>query len=82
VRAGQAIFKLLNEIAFREGRDADKEMRQALHSFLYKKGEHLGAGEVSRLTALNEDGNVHWQTLRAELMTASENLRNAMAIAA
>lgn len=82
VRASQAIFKLLNEIAFREGRDADKEMRQALHAFLYKKGEHLGAGEVSRLTALNEDGNVHWQTLRAELMTASENLRNAMAIAA
>jgi phage recombination protein Bet len=82
VRAGQAIFKLLNEIAFREGRDADKEMRQALHSFLYKKGEHLGAGEVTRLTALNEDGNVHWQTLRAELMAASENLRSAMAIAA
>jgi hypothetical protein len=82
VRAGQAIFKLLNEIAFREGRDADKEMRQALHTFLYKKGEHLGAGEVSRLTALNEDGNVHWQTLRAELMATSENLRNAMAIAA
>jgi hypothetical protein len=82
VRAGQAIFKLLNEIAFREGRDADKEMRKALHTFLYNKGERLGTDEVNRLTALNEDKSVHWQMLRAELMLASETLRNAMALAA
>lgn len=82
VRAGQAIFKILNEIAVREGRDADKEMRQALHSFLYRKGERLGADEVSRLTALNEDTGVHWQTLRAELAQASANLSSTPAIAA
>jgi hypothetical protein len=82
VHAGQAIFKLLNEIALREGRDADKEMRQALHTFLYKKGERLGTDEVNRLTALNEDSGVHWQMLRAELMAASDNLRATLAIAA
>jgi phage recombination protein Bet len=82
VRAGQAIFKLLNEIALREGRDADKEMRQALHTFLYKKGERLGTDEVNRLTALNEDTSVHWQMLRAELMLASATLSNALALAA
>jgi phage recombination protein Bet len=74
VRASQAIFKMLNEIALREGRDADKEMRKALHTFLYNKGERLGASEVSRLTALNEDGSVHWQTLRAELVAAKDSL--------
>jgi hypothetical protein len=82
VRAGQAIFKLLNEMAVREGRDADREMRQAMHKFLYNKGERLGADEVSRLTALNEDSTVHWQMLRAELMAASDNLRATLAIAA
>jgi phage recombination protein Bet len=74
VRASQAIFKMLNEIALREGRDADKEMRKALHTFLYNKGERLGAGEVSRLTALNEDSSVHWQTLRTELVAAKDSL--------
>jgi hypothetical protein len=82
VRASQAIFKLLNEMAVREGRDADKEMRQAMHKFLYNKGERLGADEVSRLTAMNEDSSVHWQMLRAELMLASETLRSKLAIAA
>jgi phage recombination protein Bet len=74
VRASQAIFKMLNEIALREGRDADKEMRQALHTFLYKKGDRLGADEVSRLAALNEDLSVHWQTLRTELVAAKDSL--------
>lgn len=75
VRAGQAIFKLLNEIATREGRDADKEMRQALHTFLYNKGERLDSQEASRLAALKEDQSVHWQTLRTELMLASAHLQ-------
>lgn len=74
VRAGHAIYKLLNEIALREGRDADKEMRQALHTFLYRKGDRLGANEVSRLSALNEDTSVHWQTLRSELVAAKDSL--------
>lgn len=74
VRAGHAIFKILNEMAIREGRDADKEMRQALHTFLYRKGDRLGADEVSRLSALNEDVSVHWQTLRTELVAAKDSL--------
>jgi phage recombination protein Bet len=79
VRAGQAIFKILNEQAVREGRDPNKEMRQALHRFIYKNAERLGGDEVNRLTALNEDGTVHWQTLRAELMAAKDSF---LAIAA
>jgi len=78
VRAGQMLFKLLNEMALREGRDADKEMRQALHRFIYKNAERLGGDEVNRLTALNEDGNVHWQTLRAELVAAKEGFTMAI----
>jgi phage recombination protein Bet len=72
VRAGQAIFKLLNEIGVREGRDSDKEMRQALHRFITNYSEQLGSDGVNRLTALNEDSGVHWQTLRAELVAARD----------
>jgi phage recombination protein Bet len=72
VRASQAIFKLLNEMAVREGRDADKEMRQALHRFITNYSEQLGSDGVNRLTALNEDSGVHWQTLRSELVAARE----------
>ncbi|MBJ6145717.1 hypothetical protein [Hymenobacter sp. BT559] len=81
-RAEQAIFKLLNEQAVREGRDADKEWRQALHKFIYKNSAQLGDYEVSRLSAMNEDGNVHWQTLRAEILNAIATLKQAQALAA
>jgi hypothetical protein len=73
VRASQAIFKLLNEVALREGRDADKEMRQALHRFITNYSEQLGSDGVNRLTSLNTDAGVHWQVLRAELITARES---------
>ena len=73
VRADQAIFKLLNEVALREGRDADKEMRQALHRFITNYAEQLGSDGVNRLTAMNEDTSVHWQTLRAEVVAARES---------
>jgi phage recombination protein Bet len=75
VRANDALFKIRNERAVREGLDADKEMRQALHGFIYRNGERLGSDEVNRLTALNEDKSVHWQTLRAEVVAARENLQ-------
>jgi phage recombination protein Bet len=73
VRAEQAIFKLLNELAVREGRDADKEMRQAVHKFITNYSEQLGMDGVNRLMALNDDSSVHWQTLRAEVIMARES---------
>jgi phage recombination protein Bet len=82
VRAGHLIFKLNNEIALREGRDADKEWRQALHKFIYKYSTQLGASEVSRLSAMEEDANVHWQTIRAEMLACIESAKQAQAIAA
>ncbi|MGI4819906.1 MAG: hypothetical protein ACRYFV_01735 [Janthinobacterium lividum] len=73
VRADQAIFKLLNELAVREGRDADKEMRQAVHKFITNYSEQLGMDGVNRLMAMNDDSSVHWQTLRAEVIMARES---------
>jgi phage recombination protein Bet len=73
VRADQAIFKLLNELAVREGRDADKEMRQAVHKFITNYSEQLGMDGVNRLMAINDDSSVHWQTLRAEVIMARES---------
>jgi phage recombination protein Bet len=73
VRAEQAIFKLLNELAVREGRDADKEMRQAVHKFITNYSEQLGMDGVNRLMAMNNDSSVHWQTLRAEVIMARDN---------
>jgi hypothetical protein len=73
VRAEQAIFKLLNELAVREGRDADKEMRQAVHKFITNYTEQLGMDGVNRLMAMNNDSSVHWQTLRAEVIMARDN---------
>jgi hypothetical protein len=73
VRADQAIFKLLNELAVREGRDADKEMRQAVHKFITNYSEQLGMYGVNRLMAMNNDSSVHWQTLRAEVIIARES---------
>jgi hypothetical protein len=73
VRADQAIFKLLNELAAREGRDADKEMRQAVHKFITNYSEQLGMDGVNRLMALNDDSSVHWQTLRTEVVAARES---------
>jgi hypothetical protein len=73
VRADQAIFKLLNELAAREGRDADKEMRQAVHKFITNYSEQLGMDGVNRLMAMNDDSSVHWQTLRTEVVAARES---------
>jgi len=74
VRAGQAIFKILNELAVREGRDANKEMRQALHRFTVNYGQQLGAEEVDRLRIVAEDMSLHWQQVRAELLLAKDGL--------
>jgi phage recombination protein Bet len=73
-RATDMIFKLLNEIAVREGRDADKEMRQALHRFTVNYAEQLGTEEVDRLRLVADDTTLHWQQVRAELMLAKESL--------
>jgi phage recombination protein Bet len=74
VRAGQAIFKILNELAVREGRDANKEMRQALHRFTVNYGQQLGAEEVDRLRIVADDMSLHWQQVRAELLLAKDGL--------
>jgi hypothetical protein len=74
VRAGQAIFKILNELAVREGRDANKEMRQALHRFTVNYGQQLGAEEVDRLRIVADDPSLHWQQVRAELLLAKDGL--------
>jgi 23S rRNA pseudoU1915 N3-methylase RlmH len=79
VRAGQAIFKILNELAVREGRDANKEMRQALHRFTTNYGQQLGAEEVDRLRLVADDKSLHWQQVRAELLLAKESLTQAVA---
>lgn len=79
VRAGQAIFKILNEIAVREGRDPEKEMRQALHRFTVNYGQQLGAEEVDRLRLVAEDASLHWQQVRAELLLAKDSLTQAVA---
>jgi len=81
-RAGQMIFKLGNEIALREGRDADKEWRQALHKFIYKYSTQLGEYEVARLSAMEDDMGVHWQTIRTEMRALIDSLKQAQAIAA
>jgi hypothetical protein len=74
VRADQMIFKLLNELAVREGRDANKEMRQALHRFTVNYGQQLGAEEVDRLRIVADDMSLHWQQVRAELLLAKDGL--------
>jgi phage recombination protein Bet len=72
VRAGQLIFKLLNEMALREGRDADKEMRQALHRFIVNYAEQLGSDAAERLRKAADDKSLHWQQVRAKLLAAKE----------
>jgi hypothetical protein len=72
VRAGQMLFKLLNEMALREGLDADKEMRQALHRFTVNYAEQLGSDAAERLRKAADDKNLHWQQVRAKLLAAKE----------
>lgn len=82
VRASQAIFKLRNEIALREGHDADGEWRKSLHKFIYKYSAQLGEYEVSRLSAMEGDAGVHWQTIRTEMLNIIAGFRQAQALAA
>jgi hypothetical protein len=78
-RAAQLIFKVLNEIALREGQDADKEFRVALHRFTVNYGQQLGSDEVERLRLVADDKGLHWQLIRAELLLAKEGLTMAIA---
>jgi phage recombination protein Bet len=71
-RASQMIFKLLNEMALREGRDADKEMREALHRFTVNYAEQLGSDAAERLRVAADDKSLHWQQVRAKLLAAKE----------
>ena len=74
-RAGQAIYRLRNAIADREGRDPDKETRQALHRFASNYSEQLGSDEVARLIGLAEAQEWHWQALYDELLHAKARLQ-------
>jgi hypothetical protein len=80
-RAAQLIFKLLNEIALREGQDANKEFRVALHRFTVNYGEQLGSDVAERLRKVADDTSLHWQQVRAKLLAAKEWL-SAQAVAA
>lgn len=71
-RAAQLIFKLLNEIALREGQDADKEFRVALHRFTVNYAEQLGSDIAERLRGVADDKSLHWQQVRAKLLAAKE----------
>jgi hypothetical protein len=71
-RAAQLIFKLLNEIALREGQDADKDFRVALHRFTVNYGEQLGSDVAERLRKVADDTSLHWQQVRAKLLAAKE----------
>ena len=74
VRADQATLKIMTELAKREGRDNDKEIRQALHRFTVNYGQQLGPAEVERLAALADERAVHWYQLRKELLLAKAGL--------
>lgn len=80
-RAAQLIFKLLNEIALREGQDADKDFRVALHRFTVNYGEQLGSDVAERLRKVADNTSLHWQQVRAKLLAAKEWL-SAQAVAA
>jgi len=81
LRASQLIFKLLNEIALREGQDADKEFRVALHRFTVNYADQLGDAAAERLRVAADDKSLHWQQVRAKLLAAKEWL-SAQAVAA